>query len=431
MRVGDTFNTFVAFCDARGLFLDGKRFAKLCKDSRLVDDENVTSADVDLVFAYTVPRRSRRMKPQQFEAALALIAAKKGMSVKEVRRLVGDLEGPIWSGTRARSSRFHDERRTYTGTWAVGGPAAVPKAEVFAGPPILGLRERDWRSPSEPLLHQRTFTTEQSAATLSAPRRRPQSAGCAKLRRDDNSQNRLRRPSSAGCASRTLVFAPASGPRAATTPSFDGAPEKSHLHPTAHRDAHSAQQSAATCSVQRRRPQSAGCVRSVGRDDNSQNRLRRPASSGCASRTVAPGPLENSSSRDLEQTFSRFCSTQGAMDGRSFAKLCECCKFVELGLTQTDVDIAFTQVAQRSRRRLDFHHFILALNCLAQLRMLDVDAILKAVEDCPGRILRGTKADPVRFHDDKSTYTGCHSRGGPEAAPKTGENFRLWNQPAF
>ena len=24
----------------------------------------------------------------------------------------------------------------------------------------------------------------------------------------------------------------------------------------------------------------------------------------------------------------------------------------------------------------------------------------------------------VRFHDDKTTYTGTHARGGPEAVPK-------------
>lgn len=34
-------------------------------------------------------------------------------------------------------------------------------------------------------------------------------------------------------------------------------------------------------------------------------------------------------------------------------------------------------------------------------------------EGTQGPILYGTKADNVRFHDDKSTYTGVHKMGGP------------------
>jgi hypothetical protein len=30
-----------------------------------------------------------------------------------------------------------------------------------------------------------------------------------------------------------------------------------------------------------------------------------------------------------------------------------------------------------------------------------------------GPILRGTKAEQVRLHDDKTTYTGVYAQGGP------------------
>ena len=32
---------------------------------------------------------------------------------------------------------------------------------------------------------------------------------------------------------------------------------------------------------------------------------------------------------------------------------------------------------------------------------------------CTGPIYSGTKVSKVRLHDDKSTYTGVYSRGGP------------------
>merc|ERR1711988_960898 len=34
---------------------------------------------------------------------------------------------------------------------------------------------------------------------------------------------------------------------------------------------------------------------------------------------------------------------------------------------------------------------------------------------CGGPVLHATHAENVRFHDDKSTYTGTHARGGPES----------------
>ena len=38
--------------------------------------------------------------------------------------------------------------------------------------------------------------------------------------------------------------------------------------------------------------------------------------------------------------------------------------------------------------------------------------------DSGGPSLEGTKADAVRLHDDKQSYTGVHARGGPEPVPK-------------
>ena len=34
---------------------------------------------------------------------------------------------------------------------------------------------------------------------------------------------------------------------------------------------------------------------------------------------------------------------------------------------------------------------------------------------------KGTKAEYVKFHDDKSTYTGVYAKGGPERFDKGGK----------
>eukprot|EP00747_Dinoflagellata_sp_TGD_P178900 gnl/TRDRNA2_/TRDRNA2_28786_c0_seq1.p1 gnl/TRDRNA2_/TRDRNA2_28786_c0~~gnl/TRDRNA2_/TRDRNA2_28786_c0_seq1.p1 ORF type:complete len:325 (+),score=52.30 gnl/TRDRNA2_/TRDRNA2_28786_c0_seq1:126-1100(+) len=53
--------------------LDGKSFLKLCKDCELVD-KSFTSADVDLIFAKSVPKGQRRLNVVQLEAALVMVA---------------------------------------------------------------------------------------------------------------------------------------------------------------------------------------------------------------------------------------------------------------------------------------------------------------------------------------------------------------------
>ncbi len=35
-----------------------------------------------------------------------------------------------------------------------------------------------------------------------------------------------------------------------------------------------------------------------------------------------------------------------------------------------------------------------------------------------GPAFTGTKADKVKFHDDKSLYTGVHAKGGPSTVDK-------------
>ena len=44
---------------------------------------------------------------------------------------------------------------------------------------------------------------------------------------------------------------------------------------------------------------------------------------------------------------------------------------------------------------------------------MSVDDVKGAVASHGGPTFAGTKADNVKFHDDKSLYTGVYSQGGP------------------
>ncbi len=50
-----------------------------------------------------------------------------------------------------------------------------------------------------------------------------------------------------------------------------------------------------------------------------------------------------------------------------------------------------------------------------------MEKIAKKLSDSKGPVLKGTKADYVKFHDDKTTYTGVYAKGGPESFAKGGK----------
>merc|ERR1712176_280360 len=101
------------------------------------------------------------------------------------------------------------------------------------------------------------------------------------------------------------------------------------------------------------------------------------------------------------------------MDGTAFARMYRCGDLRKLGITSTDVDLAFTRVVPFGKRQLDSKHFEMALETMATRSGIEVQAIYDAVARTPGPMIQGTWPDPVRFHDDKRTYTGTHAKGGP------------------
>jgi len=103
------------------------------------------------------------------------------------------------------------------------------------------------------------------------------------------------------------------------------------------------------------------------------------------------------------------------MDGKTFVKLCKDCKLLNKKFTQTDADLAFAKVVAKGQRRICFQQFEALLAAVADARGMTHDEVQALVGHSSGPVLLGTKTDAVRFHDDKSTYTGTHVNGGPES----------------
>jgi p25-alpha len=69
---------------------------------------------------------TKRMTFQQFSAALDACAAAHGVPAADAAAAVAAAE-PRVSGTVAGQVKWHDDRGTYTGVYAHGGPAVVQK----------------------------------------------------------------------------------------------------------------------------------------------------------------------------------------------------------------------------------------------------------------------------------------------------------------
>ncbi|XP_063169295.1 tubulin polymerization-promoting protein family member 3 [Candoia aspera] len=75
----ESFRKFAIYGDtkATGHEMNGKNWAKLCKDCKVIDGKGVTSTDVDIVFSKVKAKSSRVISYEEFKQALEELAPKR------------------------------------------------------------------------------------------------------------------------------------------------------------------------------------------------------------------------------------------------------------------------------------------------------------------------------------------------------------------
>lgn len=120
------------------------------------------------------------------------------------------------------------------------------------------------------------------------------------------------------------------------------------------------------------------------------------------------------STTTLDQVFKNFTGGALEMDNRQFAKLAKDTGILDKKLTSTDVDLIFNKVkGNPSIRKIKFAQFEDAITHFATKKGVKTEVVIDTLVKKGGPSFSGTKADFVKFHDDKSTYTGVHTKGGP------------------
>eukprot|EP00747_Dinoflagellata_sp_TGD_P130647 gnl/TRDRNA2_/TRDRNA2_174853_c1_seq2.p1 gnl/TRDRNA2_/TRDRNA2_174853_c1~~gnl/TRDRNA2_/TRDRNA2_174853_c1_seq2.p1 ORF type:complete len:250 (-),score=69.72 gnl/TRDRNA2_/TRDRNA2_174853_c1_seq2:390-1139(-) len=113
--------------------VNNTEWAKLCKDCKLIDGKKFRKEDLDSVFMKVVEKGKRSIDFEQLKDAIRLIAAKRGCSVSEVQNLISESSGPLMQATQADYVKFHDDKSTYTGVYAKGGPDCSEKGDFYEG----------------------------------------------------------------------------------------------------------------------------------------------------------------------------------------------------------------------------------------------------------------------------------------------------------
>ncbi|KAM9860480.1 tubulin polymerization-promoting protein family member 3 [Aulostomus maculatus] len=122
-----SFKKFSVHGDAKasGKELNGKNWAKLCKDCKIIDGKNVSATDVDIVFSKVKQKTSRVITYEEFQRALRDLALKRFSdqcleeAVQSIFRLVEEGEPTNVGVTKATKTaavdRLTDTSR-YTGS---------------------------------------------------------------------------------------------------------------------------------------------------------------------------------------------------------------------------------------------------------------------------------------------------------------------------
>jgi hypothetical protein len=125
------------------------------------------------------------------------------------------------------------------------------------------------------------------------------------------------------------------------------------------------------------------------------------------------------SERSLKEVFLSFCSIgKSEMSNKEYAKLNKDCGLLDKKYTTTDVDIYFTKIKDKSSKVITYDQFNEGLKLAATKKGITYDDIVSKIRSAGGPSFTGTKAEYVKFHDDKNLYTGVYAKGGPTNVDK-------------
>lgn len=133
---------------------------------------------------------------------------------------------------------------------------------------------------------------------------------------------------------------------------------------------------------------------------------RRPSASGMP-------PMQPAEPGSLEEVFQNFCAIyrEVAMTNTIFAKFCNDSKLVDKKFPKPQIDMVWSKAAGKEKK-VGFATFKLLLEGIASAKGTPIDELHAYLQANAVVKNSGTKGSS-RFYDDKKTWTGVATQGGP------------------
>mmetsp|Transcript_29164 Transcript_29164/g.82238 ORF Transcript_29164/g.82238 Transcript_29164/m.82238 type:complete len:896 (-) Transcript_29164:675-3362(-) len=424
------YEIFLAFCNygtrQETVEMDGSHFSKFCRDCRLVG-KDLSSTEVDLLFARVKTKGQRRIVYEEFVEALTLLADKKKMSLKQLTDGVLSSGGPATTATRAMYNRLHDDKANYTGVYARGGPTNVDtNNQMSLDKVVLRTDPKEFGTPRMMMnggggggMTPRGFTPRGNAVrstTAITPRSASQVAGMlhtAPAAAFDSGGGARRRGISltpratVSNTSMDLKVTPRSTP-----PLSARAPSSKHSSPGS-------------------APRLARNMITTPRSSLSSSLRPFTAPAGDRANVDVPWQDDPDSRAELLRVYTSFAAfgnhhavakaasqngqrTGVEMENKQFVKLVKDAGLVGGHLNVTRLDIIFSKVKAKGQRKINFAGFERALTLLADERGYTLNQVYNTIVSTAGpQLNNATTPEFVKYHDDRNTYTGVYARGGP------------------
>ena len=124
----------------------------------------------------------------------------------------------------------------------------------------------------------------------------------------------------------------------------------------------------------------------------------------------------------LEEVFQAFNLFGGGdaklMPNDRYIKLCKETGVIDKDYDSTACDLVFSKFKPKAARKIDYTMFKDVLNLIAYQKGTGYKTLCQEIVDAGGPVNSGTVADAVKFHDDKSLWTGAYGERVERKAPE-------------
>eukprot|EP00890_Picochlorum_soloecismus_P002678 jgi/Picsp_1/3410/NSC_06248-R1_ef-hand and p25-alpha domain containg protein len=145
------------------ILFDVYRFIKLCKDSNILKATGLSTEKLNVIFSKCVPMGAKRMSFDNFLLSLPHLSVLTRKSLSVICNKIASCKGPEKCCTKPGFVKLHDDKSTFTGIYARGGPNLGPisvdlKAYVSRSKDNLNIQVGDLEitQPESPILVTKT-----------------------------------------------------------------------------------------------------------------------------------------------------------------------------------------------------------------------------------------------------------------------------------